>query len=380
MKIFDHIHGFINICNMGKRIIDTKEFQRLRNIKQLGCVYYVFLSASHNRFEHSLGVYHLTKLYMDNLNKQELTFSKKEYELISISALIHDLGHGPFSHLFDAYVSRTNHEYRSIEIFKMMNQKYDFGYSKDDIEFMYRVIYPDEINDTKRYLYQIVSNKNGIDTDRMDYMLRDLKMTGIENRYNIDYNSMLCIMNNSIVHDNFGCYDIFYKEDIKYLLEMFFQTRYNLYKKICNHKTVKSMEIMMGEILNLTENTFHINKSIQDNDWEKFCYFSDTIVHSLDFLSDKTKTIDQAYKLYNRIKCREHYKLIEEHESHDPLINKQINLMKYNNPDNYIVNRSMIQFYSETYPQFLDENGVEIYKDFFDNRNKNLYLIKVFEK
>ena len=56
MRIFDHIHGFIDICKMGKRIIDTKEFQRLRNIKQLGCVYYVFLSASHNRFEHSLGV------------------------------------------------------------------------------------------------------------------------------------------------------------------------------------------------------------------------------------------------------------------------------------------------------------------------------------
>ena len=53
-------------------------------------------------------------------------------------------------------------------------------------------------------------------------------------------------MNNSIVHENFGCSDIFYKEDIKYLLEMFFQTRYNLYKKICNHKTVKSMELMMG--------------------------------------------------------------------------------------------------------------------------------------
>lgn len=380
MKIFDHIHGFINICNMGKRIIDTKEFQRLRNIKQLGCVYYVFLSASHNRFEHSLGVYHLTKLYMDYLNNQKETFTRKEYELISISALIHDLGHGPFSHLFDSYVTKTSHEFRSIEIFKMMNEKYDFGYSKDDIDFMYRVIYPDEINDPKRYLFQIVSNKNGIDTDRMDYMLRDLKMTGIENRYNIDYNSMLCIMNNSIIYENFGCSDIFYKEDIKYLLEMFFQTRYNLYKKICNHKTVKSMEIMMGEILNLTENTFHINQYIHDNDWEKFCSFSDTIVHSLDFLSDSSKFSDGAYKLYHRIKCRENYKLIENYDSHDPLINKQIDLMKYNNPDKYNISRSIITFYSEKYPQFLDENGVEVCKTFFDDRNKDLYLIKVFEK
>ena len=380
MKIFDHIHGFINICNMGKRIIDTKEFQRLRNIKQLGCVYYVFLSASHNRFEHSLGVYHLTKLYMDYLNKQKPTFSRKQYELISSSALIHDLGHGPFSHLFDSYVTKTNHEYRSIEIFKMMNNKYDFGYSDDDIDFMYKVIYPEEINDNNRHLYQIVSNKNGIDTDRMDYMLRDLKMTGIENRYHIDYNSMLYIMNNSIIHENFGCSDIFYKEDTKYFLEMFFQTRYNLYRKICNHKTVKSMEIMMGEILNLTENTFNINKSIHDKDWEKFCYFSDTIVHSLDFLSDSSKFSDDAYKLYHRIKCRKHYKLIEEYETKDSNINKYIDLVKYNNPDKYIVSRSMISFYSEKYPQFLNENGVEVSKQFFDDRNKNLYLIKVFEK
>ena len=103
-------------------------------------------------------------------------------------------------------------------------------------------------------------------------------------------------------------------------------------------------------------------------------------VHSLDFLSDSSKNTDQAYKLYHRIKCREHYKMIEEYESKDPLINKQINLMKYNNSDKYNVNRSMIQFYSETFPQFLDEKGVEVYKKFFDDRNKNLYLIKVFEK
>ena len=66
---------------------------------------------------------------------------------------------------------------------------------------------------------------------------------------------------------------------------MFFQTRYNLYRKICNHKTVKSMEIMMGEILNLTENTFHINKSIHDNDWEKFCYFTliQLFIHLISF-------------------------------------------------------------------------------------------------
>ena len=379
MKIFDHIHGFINICSMGKRIIDTPEFQRLRNIKQLGCVYYVFLSASHNRFEHSLGVYHLTKLYMDKLNQRYNCFNRKQYELISISALIHDLGHGPFSHLFDSYVTKTNHEFRSIEIFKMMNEKYNFGYNKDDFDFMYNVISPYEINDNNKYLYQIVSNKNGIDTDRMDYMLRDLKMTGIENKFNIDYNLILCIMDNSIIHQNNDMKDICYNEQIKYLLEMFFQTRYNLYKKICNHKTVKSLEIMMGEILKLIENTFHINKSITNNDWHAFCHYSDITVFSLDFLSDNTKNTDEAYKLYQRIKYRNHYKLIDEFEDHNHTImtDKKI-YRKYK--DNHVISRSMIKFYSDEFPILLNDKNEIVYQNFFDDTNKNLYLVKIYEK
>lgn len=379
MKIFDHIHGFINICSMGKRIIDTSEFQRLRNIKQLGCVYYVYLSASHNRFEHSLGVYHLTKLYMDKLNQKYNCFNRKQYELISISALIHDLGHGPFSHLFDSYVTKTNHEFRSIEIFKMMNKKYNFGYNKDDFDFMYNVISPYEINDNNKYLYQIVSNKNGIDSDRMDYMLRDLKMTGIENRYNIDYNSMLCIMNNSIIHKNNDFIEICYNEQIKYLLEMFFQTRYTIYKKICNHKTVRSLEIMMGEVLKLIENTFNINKSIHDKDWNKFCIYSDITVFSLDFLSDQTKDTDEGYKLYQRIKNRKQYKLIDQFEDHDSSIMNDKKIYR-NYKDNHIINRSMIKFYSDEYPILLNEKNEIVCKHFFDDTNKNLYLVKIYEK
>ena len=379
MKIFDHIHGFINICSMGKRIIDTSEFQRLRNIKQLGCVYYVYLSASHNRFEHSLGVYHLTKLYMDKLNQKYNCFNRKQYELISISALIHDLGHGPFSHLFDSYVTKTNHEFRSIEIFKMMNEKYNFGYNKDDFDFMYNVISPYKINDNNKYLYQIVSNKNGIDTDRMDYMLRDLKMTGIENRYNIDYNSMLCIMNNSIIHKNNDSIEICYNEQIKYLLEMFFQTRYTIYKKICNHKTVRSLEIMMGEVLKLIENTFNINKSIHDKDWNKFCVYSDITVFSLDFLSDQTKNTDEGYKLYQRIKNRKQYKLIDQFEDRNSSIMTDKKIYR-NYKDNHIINRSMIKFYSDEYPILLNEKNEIVCKHFFDDTNKNLYLVKIYEK
>ena len=84
------------------------------------------------------------------MNKQQIYFNPKQYELISIAALIHDLGHGSFSHLFDNYVTDTEHEYRSIEIFKKLNSNYKFGYTEDDIQFIYNVIYPpDNLLDEK---------------------------------------------------------------------------------------------------------------------------------------------------------------------------------------------------------------------------------------
>jgi len=378
MKIFDHIHGYITISPSAKKIIDTNEFQRLRNIKQLGCVSLVFPSASHTRFEHSLGVYHMSCLYMKIMNRKQIYFNPKEFELISIAALIHDLGHGPFSHLFDNYVTDTEHEYRSIEIFKKLNFIYKFGYTENDIEFMYNVIHPhDNLVDEKKYLYQIVSNKNGIDVDRFDYMLRDLKMTGIENRYDFDYNSLLSIMENSVIINN----EFIYNDNIRYLLDMFFHTRFVIYKKICNHKTVKSLEIMMGEILHNLDTTFHINDTIENKDWDKFSTFTDNIVYSLDFISDETKQNDYAYKLYERIKKRNIYKLKEEYSIYD--IN-QINEIKSHleskyDKNNHIINISTIRYYSDEFPKILMYNS-EINENHFKNKGQDIYLVKVFQK
>lgn len=371
MKIFDHIHGYINICSAAKKILDTQEFQRLRYIKQLGCVYNVFPSASHNRFEHSLGVYNLTRLYMDKLNKidDKVYFNKKEYELISVAALIHDIGHGPFSHLFDNYVTDSIHEYRSIEIFKNMNDIYNLGYTGIDLDFMYNVIYPhDNYKDNKEYLYQIVSNKNGIDTDRFDYMLRDMKMTGLENKYDFDYNFVLNMMDHTKIHNN----KLVYSVDTKFQLEMFFQTRFRIYKRICNHKTVKGIELMMGKILRELDSTFHINDSIKNCDWGKFCTFSDTIVHSMDFI----KSNESAYILYYRIKSREIYKLIEEYvlyeDYHKP------DLSEYSDKDKYLINETKIRYYCDEKPVLVDEDNNIVNRNFF-NIGNDICLVKIYE-
>ena len=158
MEIYDIIHGNIVIEGIAKRIIDTEEFQRLRNIKQLGCCNFVFPGAVHTRFEHSIGVYHLAKKYIDIFNKDKEYFTEREKECISIAGLIHDIGHGPYSHLFDELFSKDkNHEYRSGELFKIMNKKYKLGFNEKEIENIIHFIYPKNISiDPKeKYKYQL---------------------------------------------------------------------------------------------------------------------------------------------------------------------------------------------------------------------------------
>ena len=129
--IFDNIHGYIEVDNIALSIIDTPEFQRLRHIHQGGVLYYVFPTANHSRFEHSIGTYHLAKKIINNIRKNQpnLGITDSIVKVISIAGLCHDLGHVMYSHLFDdIFLPKLSnfkklgklaiHEYRSIVILK----------------------------------------------------------------------------------------------------------------------------------------------------------------------------------------------------------------------------------------------------------------------
>ena len=121
-KIFCPVHGFMEIRPYLFKIIDTYEFQRLRNLKQLGAAHHVFPSATHTRFAHSLAVAHLARKMIESIKKNQpyLNITERDIELVEIGGLIHDLGHGPYSHLWDNYVithDDDEHEERSCKIF-----------------------------------------------------------------------------------------------------------------------------------------------------------------------------------------------------------------------------------------------------------------------
>jgi len=253
-QIYDPIHKFISITPLMTQIIDTYEFQRLRDLKQLGATYFVFPSASHNRFEHSIGVSHLAGIMMNELylKQPELEITDRLIELVRIAALVHDLGHGPFSHLYDHYVKNEDeyeHEYRGLDIFKKMVKKYNLDLSKDEITVICDIIDP-PTNLQEYWLYQIVNNKiNHIDVDKIDYILRDSYHIGL---FHNDFSRILTMIkvlpyNKSLV--------LAWHEKVQHDIYLLFSCRYRLHKQIYNHHAVKEFEYLLIPILKKIKNS-----------------------------------------------------------------------------------------------------------------------------
>uniref|UniRef100_A0A673LK60 Si:ch73-236c18.9 n=1 Tax=Sinocyclocheilus rhinocerous TaxID=307959 RepID=A0A673LK60_9TELE len=174
------------------KIIDTPQFQRLRHIKQLGGTYLVYPGASHNRFEHSLGVAYLAGRLVKVLhnNQPELKMTKQDFLCVQIAGLCHDLGHGPFSHVFDGLVI-PEHEQMSVLMFddivkSLKDENEDVlkehGLDDKDATFIKELIEGAKTSEwtykgrdeDKSFLYEIVANKqNGIDVDKWDYFMAD---------------------------------------------------------------------------------------------------------------------------------------------------------------------------------------------------------------
>ena len=312
------------------KIIDTPEFQKMRNIKQLGLCYLVFPGASHNRFEHSLGVAHLSGLMIKTIqDKQpELNISDRTILLIKIAGLVHDIGHACFSHFFDHHflegkidTNNTNkdHEFRSCLLFEYIVNKYSIGLTKNEIEMVKKMVDPGK--EDKSFIYQIVANKmNGLDCDKLDYIVRDTYNVGLS--YSIDTSRL--IMKCKVIDNK-----IFFPEKCYYEIVDIYYTRYKLHKQIYTHPCVRSIEYMVLDILNLSHNDLGIIERVIDI--SKFWELTDNILYYIRFGKN-----DNAKYILNRIEKRQLYKLVYESNNENE-INLKIDILKKFKLENDIV-------------------------------------------
>lgn len=246
-KINCPLYGFISITPRMRSIIDTPEFKRLHNLRQLGLTYLIYPSANHTRFEHSLGVSHLAKVLTTSLqkNQPELGITDNEIELIQIAGLIHDIGHGPFSHLYDHEFSPgCHHEKRGQVLFCEMVSKYNLSFTSDEINFIIDCIDPPKELE-RNFKYQIVSNKIcSIDVDKIDYIQRDNYHLG----FGLNEKYLRLIHDCRVVQFN-GCLVLGWPNKLEDEVLSLFASRYRLHKKVYNHHTVKSAEYSLINLL-----------------------------------------------------------------------------------------------------------------------------------
>jgi HD superfamily phosphohydrolase len=234
-EIADPIHKFIRFTDLEKKIIDSSVFQRLRRIKQLAGAHLVYPAAQHSRFEHSLGTMHVAGLAGEHLFSLGV-IDKESIQELRVASLLHDIGHGPFSHLFEEALkvtSNKNHETIGAEIIcktELNDILSGFGYSGKTIS---------EIsfgNSKVKFKNEIISGS--LSADLMDYLPRDGFFTGVEYG-KVDYNR---IINSFRVTDSQSL-----ALDISsfYSFESMIISRFEMFRAVYFHKTVRSAEVML---------------------------------------------------------------------------------------------------------------------------------------
>ncbi|WP_163655096.1 HD domain-containing protein [Listeria sp. PSOL-1] len=240
-KVFkDPVHGYVRVKDqMIWDLIDTKEFQRLRRIRQLGTTSLTFHGAEHSRFNHSLGVYEIVRQVLDKNFAQEFKLDKKERLIALCAALLHDLGHGPFSHAFEK-VFGTDHEDFTCEMITGKTEIRDV-LARGGEDFPFKVAAIIKKNYPNQTLVKLISSQ--LDADRMDYLLRDAYYTGVSYG-NFDIERILRVIRPS--PDDNG---VIIKYSGMHAVEDYLMSRYQMYQQVYFHPVSRSGEVLLWKIL-----------------------------------------------------------------------------------------------------------------------------------
>lgn len=252
--INDPIYGFITIHHeIIFDCIQLPEFQRLRRIKQLGLTSLVYPGAQHTRFQHVIGAMHLMDLAVKSLRSKDVVISKEEEIGVLLAILLHDIGHGPFSHSLEhTILEGVNHEHISSVLMQRINEKMS---GKLDLAIE---IFENRYH--RQFLHQLVSSQ--LDMDRLDYLRRDSFYTGVsEGTVGIErIIQMLNVKDNQLIVDQKGIYSV----------EKFLMARRFMYWQVYLHKTSIAADHLMLSILNKAKSMFTKEKNLFASPYLKF--------------------------------------------------------------------------------------------------------------
>jgi uncharacterized protein len=294
-EITDPIHKYIPITDLEKKIIDTEFFQRLRKVRQLAGAHLVYPSAQHTRFEHSIGAMHLAGLAAESLLNKGYITCKEDVESLRIAALLHDIGHGPFSHLFEEVLrekesNKINHEIIGKRIIKetiIIDILEKYGYDGD---YVCKLSFGES---QKMFYDEIIAGSLSVDI--MDYLPRDSFFTGAEYG-KVDYHRLISSL--EVLSNGHLGID---KSAINSLESMLI-SRYQMFKAVYFHKTVRAGEVMLLHSLISADNQLNFSNFAIE---EYLDYTDDKTIDIICSLKENKFASDLAldYKKRNLFKC-----------------------------------------------------------------------------
>ena len=295
LDIIDPIHDFIRVYDPELKIIDSPVFQRLRGIRQLSGAHLTYPGAQHTRFEHSLGVMHIASQAGQALKEKEI-LKTDDIENLRVAALLHDIGHGPFSHLFEEILQqrkKISHEEMGRRIILKTELGDILSKSGYDKKFITKLAFG---NSKPQFMNEIISGT--LSADIMDYLLRDGYFTGVEHA-KIDHKR---ITQSLEVHQK----KLALESSALYSFESMMHSRYQMFKAVYFHKTVRSAEVMLLESIRLADKELGLT-SLNLDDYVKLT--DESLLFKLLYLSGdsdelkRAKEFAQDYQNRRLLKC-----------------------------------------------------------------------------